>query len=89
MHRHNNQDHPKLAANSAVSSMLNSGTGKSVIWRINAELSTPKILNPPKFGTQVTLPRLCFAHRGLESIAIMSDQCDFMACKPASHALWN
>jgi protoporphyrinogen oxidase len=37
MHRYNNQDHSMLAANSAVSSIINSGTGKSDIWRINAE----------------------------------------------------
>jgi protoporphyrinogen oxidase len=37
MHRYNNQDHSMLAANSAVSSMISSGTGKSDIWRINAE----------------------------------------------------
>jgi protoporphyrinogen oxidase len=37
MHRYNNQDHSMLAANSAVSSILNSGQGKSDIWRINAE----------------------------------------------------
>jgi protoporphyrinogen oxidase len=37
MHRYNNQDHSMLAANSAVSSMINSGVGKREIWRINAE----------------------------------------------------
>jgi protoporphyrinogen oxidase len=37
MHRYNNQDHSMLAANSAVSSILNGGRGKSDIWRINAE----------------------------------------------------
>jgi protoporphyrinogen oxidase len=37
MHRYNNQDHSMLAANSAVSAMINSGTGKSDIWRVNAE----------------------------------------------------
>jgi protoporphyrinogen oxidase len=37
MHRYNNQDHSMLAANSTVSSMINSGIGKSDIWRINAE----------------------------------------------------
>jgi len=37
MHRYNNQDHSMLAANSAVSAMINNGTGKSDIWRINAE----------------------------------------------------
>ena len=37
MHRYNNQDHSMLAANSAVSSILNSGAGKTEIWRINAE----------------------------------------------------
>jgi len=36
MHRYNNQDHSMLAANSAVSSIVNGG-GKSDIWRINAE----------------------------------------------------
>jgi protoporphyrinogen oxidase len=37
MHRYNNQDHSMLAANSAVSSILNFGAGKKDIWRINAE----------------------------------------------------
>jgi protoporphyrinogen oxidase len=37
MHRYNNQDHSMLAANSAVSSIINNGDGKSEIWRINAE----------------------------------------------------
>jgi protoporphyrinogen oxidase len=37
MHRYNNQDHSMLAANRAVSSMVNGGIGKSDIWRINAE----------------------------------------------------
>jgi protoporphyrinogen oxidase len=37
MHRYNNQDHSMLAANSAVSSMINGGAGKREIWRINAE----------------------------------------------------
>jgi protoporphyrinogen oxidase len=37
MHRYNNQDHSMLAANSAVSSMIDSGIGKREIWSINAE----------------------------------------------------
>jgi protoporphyrinogen oxidase len=37
MHRYNNQDHSMLAANSAVSSMINCGVGKREIWHINAE----------------------------------------------------
>jgi protoporphyrinogen oxidase len=37
MHRYNNQDHSMLAANSAVSSILNFGAGKTDIWQINAE----------------------------------------------------
>jgi protoporphyrinogen oxidase len=37
MHRYNNQDHSMLAANSAVHSILNAGTGKTDIWAINAE----------------------------------------------------
>jgi protoporphyrinogen oxidase len=37
MHRYNNQDHSMLAANSAVSSILDGGQGKAAIWRINAE----------------------------------------------------
>jgi protoporphyrinogen oxidase len=37
MHRYNNQDHSMLAANLAVSSIANSGTGKADIWRINAD----------------------------------------------------
>ena len=37
MHRYNNQDHSMLAANSAVTSIINNGRGKSEIWRINEE----------------------------------------------------
>ncbi|HEY4970863.1 MAG TPA: NAD(P)/FAD-dependent oxidoreductase [Steroidobacteraceae bacterium] len=37
MHRYNNQDHSMLAASSAVSSIMNGGSGKREIWRINAE----------------------------------------------------
>jgi protoporphyrinogen oxidase len=37
MHRYNNQDHSMLAANCAVTSMLNDGVGKAEIWQINAE----------------------------------------------------
>jgi protoporphyrinogen oxidase len=37
MHRYNNQDHSMLAANSAVSSILNGGAGKGEIWQINSE----------------------------------------------------
>jgi len=37
MHRYNNQDHSMLAANGAVSSIINGGFGKSDIWRINEE----------------------------------------------------
>jgi protoporphyrinogen oxidase len=37
MHRYNNQDHSMLAANGAVTSMINGGAGKSDIWRINSE----------------------------------------------------
>jgi len=37
MHRYNNQDHSMLAANAAVSSIINAGGGKSEIWEINAE----------------------------------------------------
>jgi hypothetical protein len=37
MHRYNNQDHSMLAANSAVSSIIDGGSGKADIWRINAE----------------------------------------------------
>ena len=37
MHRYNNQDHSMLAANSAVSSIIDAGGGKRDIWRINAE----------------------------------------------------
>jgi protoporphyrinogen oxidase len=37
MHRYNNQDHSMLTANSAVSSIIDSGTAKSEIWRINSE----------------------------------------------------
>jgi protoporphyrinogen oxidase len=37
MHRYNNQDHSMLAANSAVTSIVNRGAGKDDIWRINSE----------------------------------------------------
>lgn len=37
MHRYNNQDHSMLAANCAVDLVVNGGSGKSDIWRINAE----------------------------------------------------
>jgi protoporphyrinogen oxidase len=37
MHRYNNQDHSMLAANGAVSSIIDGGAGKSHIWRTNAE----------------------------------------------------
>jgi protoporphyrinogen oxidase len=37
MHRYNNQDHSMLAANGAVTSIINQGRGKSDIWRINTE----------------------------------------------------
>ena len=37
MHRYNNQDHSMLAANSAVTSIMNRGLGKADIWQINAE----------------------------------------------------
>jgi protoporphyrinogen oxidase len=37
MHRYNNQDHSMLAANSAVTSIINCGRGKAEIWAINAE----------------------------------------------------
>jgi len=37
MHRYNNQDHSMLAANAAVTAMINSGAGKSEIWEINTE----------------------------------------------------
>ena len=37
MHRYNNQDHSMLAANSAVTAMINAGEGKSAIWEINAD----------------------------------------------------
>ena len=37
MHRYNNQDHSMLAANAAVTSILEAGHGKSEIWDINTE----------------------------------------------------
>jgi protoporphyrinogen oxidase len=37
MHRYNNQDHSMLAANAAVTSILNAGAGKADIWLINTE----------------------------------------------------
>jgi protoporphyrinogen oxidase len=37
MHRYNNQDHSMLAANGAVSSIINCGRGKADIWGVNAE----------------------------------------------------
>src|ERR1700722_8488203 len=47
MHRYNNQDHSMLAANSAVSSIINGGIGKSDIWRINAEDEYHEEINEP------------------------------------------
>jgi protoporphyrinogen oxidase len=37
MHRYNNQDHSMLAASAAVTSIVNGGSGKSDIWRVNVE----------------------------------------------------
>jgi protoporphyrinogen oxidase len=37
MHRYNNQDHSMLAANGAVTAIVNGGRGKSEIWGINAD----------------------------------------------------
>jgi protoporphyrinogen oxidase len=37
MHRYNNQDHSMLAAKGAVDSIVDNGSGKREIWRINAE----------------------------------------------------
>ncbi len=37
MHRYNNQDHSMLTAKGAVDSIIDTGTAKSAIWRINAE----------------------------------------------------
>ena len=37
MHRYNNQDHSMLAANAAVTAMINAGSGKSAIWQINTD----------------------------------------------------
>ncbi len=37
MHRYNNQDHSMLTAKSAVNSIINHGTGKQDIWRINTD----------------------------------------------------
>ena len=37
MHRYNNQDHSMLAANAAVTAIINGGHGRSEIWDVNAE----------------------------------------------------
>lgn len=37
MHRYNNQDHSMLAAQGAVKAIVNHGSGKEDIWRVNAE----------------------------------------------------
>jgi protoporphyrinogen oxidase len=37
MHRYNNQDHSMLAADAAVTAMMNAGEGKPAIWRINTD----------------------------------------------------
>ncbi|MDP9065675.1 MAG: NAD(P)/FAD-dependent oxidoreductase [Pseudomonadota bacterium] len=37
MHRYNNQDHSMLAANSAVSAIIEGGRGKTEIWNVNAD----------------------------------------------------
>jgi protoporphyrinogen oxidase len=48
MHRYNNQDHSMLAANSAISSILNAGLGKTDIWRINAEDAYHEEIDEPR-----------------------------------------
>jgi protoporphyrinogen oxidase len=47
MHRYNNQDHSMLAANSAVSSMINFGEGKSDIWSINVDSDYQEEIDDP------------------------------------------
>jgi protoporphyrinogen oxidase len=47
MHRYNNQDHSMLAANSAVSSIIDCGGDKSKIWGINAEDDYHEEINAP------------------------------------------
>jgi protoporphyrinogen oxidase len=37
MHRYNNQDHSMLAANGAVTAIINGGRGKSDIWQVNVD----------------------------------------------------
>ena len=50
MHRYNNQDHSMLAANSAVSSIINGGLNKSEAWAINAEDGYHEELDPEEAG---------------------------------------
>jgi protoporphyrinogen oxidase len=47
MHRYNNQDHSMLAANAAVTSIIQGGAGKSAIWQINAEEAYHEELDAP------------------------------------------
>jgi protoporphyrinogen oxidase len=50
MHRYNNQDHSMLAANSAVSSIMNGGRGKSAIWRINETDDYHEVIGREEIG---------------------------------------
>ena len=83
MHRYNNQDHSMLAANSAVSSIIDGG-GKSEIWRINAEDEYHEEVD--ESDIRDSDKRLCFACRGLESVAIMISQRGLRVSEPASRA---
>jgi hypothetical protein len=90
MHRYNNQDHSMLAANGAVSAIIKGG-GKT--QRSGASMpkmrTTSRSTNPPECGTSVATRELCFANRGLESIAIMIVRSGLVPCRPKSQAPWN
>jgi protoporphyrinogen oxidase len=53
MHRYNNQDHSMLAANAAVSAMLDGGSGKMQIWNINADDSYHEQIDVDAAGDEV------------------------------------
>jgi protoporphyrinogen oxidase len=53
MHRYNNQDHSMLAANAAVSAMLDGGRGKMQIWNINADDSYHEQIDVDAAGDEV------------------------------------
>lgn len=53
MHRYNNQDHSMLSAKCAVDAIINGGSGKSKIWKINADESYLEENEPRRFNSGV------------------------------------